>query len=537
MMKSECYFSFTMESPKSRALVNGQGKKLKTLLLVLVLLGIFLRFLNLTHLVYWHDEVFTSLRITGHTRSQLVEQAFIGQEVEPESLLAFQQFQPNVNLAQVIERMGIEDAQHSPLYYVTLRFWTQLLGNTIAVIRSWSAVLGVLAFPCLYWLCRELFPSPLTMVVALGLLAVSPMHVLFAQEAREFSLWTTTILLSSAALLSAMRLKTRRSWGVYAATVAIALYTFLFSGLVMLGHGVYVLLQENLRFTRTVLAYVVASLAGILAFVPWVFFIVRYYSIVQASTGWISNSVPEWVAIQAGMLNFSRVLVDFDLRLDNPWAYLLVIPALLLEIYALYFVCRRAPYSVSTFILTLIGGTFLSLSLPDLMLDGQRAIISRYLFPCYLGVLLAVAYLISAQITASQTRHRQIGQGLFVMVLCFGIASCLAISQANTWWNKISSYHHPAIAQALNQKPQPLLVTDAYAVNPGNAVALSYLVQPQVKFLLLPEVGFNPQIPKITSQPSDIFLLNLPEAYRNQFAAQYDRKLQLVVSDLWQLVK
>lgn len=526
-----------MELLTIRAWVNAQGKKLKTWLLLLVVLGIFLRFLNLTHLVYWHDEVYTLLRITGHTRSQLIEQTFIGQEIEPKSLLALQQFQPNVTLGQVIERMGIEDAQHPPLFYVTLRFWVQWLGNTIVVVRSWAALLGILAFPCLYWLCRELFPSPLTMVVAFALFAVSPMHVLFAQEAREFSLWTTTILLSSAALLSALRLKSRWSWGVYGLTVAIALYTFLFSGLVMLGHGVYVLLRENLRITRTVFAYLTASLVGVVAFIPWIYFIVRFYPIIQASTEWTGDPVPEWIAIQAGMLNFSRVLVDFDLRLDNLWTYLLVVPTLLLEIYAIYFVCRRAPYSISAFILTLIGGTFLSLMLPDLILDGQRAIVSRYLFPCYMGVLLAVAYLISAQLAASQTQRRRIGQGVFALVLCCGLASCVAISQANTWWNKISSYYHPTIAQVLNQKPQPLLVTDAYAINPGNAVALSYLVKPHVKFLLLPAVGFNPQIPNITSQPSDVFLLNLPEAYRNQFAAQYDRKTQLIVGDLWQLVK
>lgn len=45
----------------------------------------------------------------------------------------------------------------------------------------------------------------------MALIAVSPFHVLYAQEAREYSLWTVTILLSSAALLRAMRVKTKLS--------------------------------------------------------------------------------------------------------------------------------------------------------------------------------------------------------------------------------------------------------------------------------------------------------------------------------------
>jgi uncharacterized membrane protein len=524
-----------MLAAKLRTSTLGQLSRLQKLLLMLLVIGIFLRFLNLTHLVYWHDEVFTSMRITGHTSQQLAETFFVGQEVEPQALQTVQQFTPEVNLAQVIERMGIEDAQHPPLYYVTLRFWVQLLGNTIAVIRSWSALIGVLTLLCLYWLCRELFPSPITTVVAIGLLAVSPVHVLFAQEAREFSLWTATILLSSAALLRALRVRSRFSWGIYAGTVAIGLYTFLFSGLVMLGHGAYVLLHERLRWTRTVFAYLIASLIGILAFTPWLYFVIRYFEIIQATTGWTKEALPWWTATQVWMLNFSRIIVDFDFKLDNGWAYSVIIAALMLEVYAIYFVGRHAPKSISGFILTLMGGTILALAIPDLLLGGKRAIVSRYLFPCYLGVLLAVAYFISMQIVATSELRRRIGRGLFIAVVCVGIASCISFSQANTWWNKVTSYDHPTIAKILNQSTQPLFVTDAYATNPANAVALSYLVKPHVRFLLLPAVGSAPEIPTLNAQSRDIFLLNLPVAYRDRFATQYDRQPQHVIGELWQL--
>jgi len=71
-----------------------------------------------------------------------------------------------------------------------------------------------------------------------------PFHILYAQEV-EYSLWTVTIALSSAALLHAIRLKTIRSWVIYATTVTLGLYTFIFSIFVIIGHAVYVIIIED----------------------------------------------------------------------------------------------------------------------------------------------------------------------------------------------------------------------------------------------------------------------------------------------------
>lgn len=166
------------------------------------------------------------------------------------------------------------------------RFWVQWFANSVAVTRSLAALFSLLALPCIYWLCLELFNSSLVGWVAVALLAVTPFHVLYAQEAREYSLWTLTILLSSATLLRAMRLKTKLSWGMYAVTVALGLYTFVFSGLVSIAHGVYVIATENFRLTKRVIAYLLASLVEILAFTPWVVVILSQSTQINKTTGW-----------------------------------------------------------------------------------------------------------------------------------------------------------------------------------------------------------------------------------------------------------
>ncbi len=68
-------------------------------------------------------------------------------------------------------------------------------------MRSLPAIISLLAFPCIHWLCLELFEESITGSVAIAVIAVSPFHLAYAQEARQYSLWVLITLLSSEALL------------------------------------------------------------------------------------------------------------------------------------------------------------------------------------------------------------------------------------------------------------------------------------------------------------------------------------------------
>lgn len=78
--------------------------------------------------------------------------------------------------------------QHPPLYYTLLHFW-MALGDTAAVARALSALLGALTIPVIYLLGRRLTggDEKIGLLAAL-ILAVSPFHVRFAQEARMYAL-------------------------------------------------------------------------------------------------------------------------------------------------------------------------------------------------------------------------------------------------------------------------------------------------------------------------------------------------------------
>jgi uncharacterized membrane protein len=496
--------------------------------------------------VYWHDEVYTSLEISAHSRSELVAEVFDGDEVGIRELQRYQRIDPNRNLGQMIRSLGMEDTQHPPLFYMIARYWVKWWGDSVTVTRSIAAFISLLVFPCIYWLCLELFKSSLTAWVSVALIAISPFHIIYAQEAREYSLWTVTILLSSLALLKGLRLQTWRSWGLYTISLILALYTFLLSLLVAIGHGIYVGLNTSVyplsitRFglSRRVIGYLIATAIALVSFIPWLYFLVNYYDQVRATTGWTEVPLPFLTLAKLWVANFSRIFVDFDLnpfKVNNLLVYILLLPVLLLEVYAVYFICRYAPKPVWSFVMALIGTTGVLLILPDLLIGGQRSGTTRYLVPVFLGIQLAVAYLLASQIdTVNIARHR-LWKLITVLLLIVGIISCGISSQADTWWNKGVSYDHPRIAHIVNASDRPLIVSDAYGINPGNVVSLSYLVNENVRFLLLPEVSVSPDVPEISDEFSDVFFLNLPDFFRSNVEEQYNATVVPLIEGFWRL--
>jgi uncharacterized membrane protein len=521
-----------------------KGKRSHIIAVVLIL-GILFRFINLDGKLYWYDETLTSLRISGHTQTELVEKAFNGRVITVKELQQKYQY-PNSEkgLKDAINAFA-GNAEHSPLYYLMARFWGQTFGNSVTNIRSLSAFISLLAFPCIYWLCLELFASSITGWVAVILIAVSPFHVLYAQQARQYSLWTVAILLSSAALLKASKAAAQHTrsqaqpgnesgdalhpvhWIIYALTVAIGLYSHLFFGLVAIGHGIYLFAIEGFRLSQKLIAYLLASLTGLLMFSPWLLLITANLSQIIQSTA-TTNSTVRNLPLR-WLLNLSRLFFDLNhgLSLINPILYLTAI----LSIGAVYFLCRNTPKQTWLFILTLIGVTGIVLIVPDLIVGGRRSSITRYAIPCFLGIQVAVAYLLTVKITKSD--YAQGWSYVLVGLIASGVISCGASSFFPIWWHNshTNSKYNVEVARIVNQAESPLLVTDEI---PGRVLAFSHLLKPDVNLQLVVE----PNVPKIADNFGNAFLYRPSERLRQGLELEQNFKIEPVYKDwLWKISK
>jgi uncharacterized membrane protein len=447
----------------------------KFLFIVVLIIGIFFRFVHLDRKVYWSDETWTSLHVSGYTEEDLKSKTLNGQEIKLEELQQYQRTNPEKTAVDLVINMANQDPQHPPLYYLLTRLWTQRFGNSVAATRSLSALISLLAFPCIYLLCLELFQLPLTGLVAVSLIAVSPVHLLYAQEARQYSLWTVTILLSSWTLLRAIRLKTKGSWILYAITLSISFYTFVFSILVALGHGIYLLSIEDFKLSKKIIYYLVSNFIAVLCFSPWLFMIKNI-----KNTGWTTLEVPIRDLSKTWILNISRAFIDINYNFveRNYFFYIVFASLLVLVIYSIDFLYRKTIKPVWLFIFTMMGVTAITLIIPDLIIGGRRSSVVRYFIHCYLGIQLTVAYLITMKITAYSLNSwkKKLWKTATVLLISGGVVSCAISSQAERWWNKYNSFYIPNVAEIVNQATNPLIIV--YGAPP---LDLSYFLNSKVR--------------------------------------------------------
>jgi len=475
---------------------------LKLALAIVIVFGILFRLVNLDQKPFWHDETYTSLRISGF-KIEEVMQLFNGQIIDVEALRPYQQVSPKNGAIATIQRIAEEDSQHTPLYFVIVRAWAKLFGSSIGSLRSLSALFSILSLPFMYWLCVELFALPLVGWMAMALMATAPIYIRYAQEARPYSMWILLILITCIALLQAMRQKTVTRWGIYAIALITALYCHLFSVLVLVSHGVYVLVVQRFRLTRAAIAYLICASIAILSFLPWLRIMWLSRERLILTTNWAKVPLPLTELVKSWSLNLCHAFVSIQSSsLDVPLVCLTAIILLLIAGAVCYLYHRTRKVWILLF--ALMGITTAAFLLPDLVTAGRRSAVDRYFLICYLGIHLAVAYLLTSQIvrnTANLARLR-LWKIITIVLLSGSILSNVVTMQANTWWGW--SEFDVEVAEQINHSQHPLVISDMPF---GGIMPIAHRLRPDTKLLLLTETTVNEV--KVPEQGfSDVFVYN-----------------------------
>lgn len=498
---------------------------LKILFVTILLIGIFFRVVNLDKKPVWIDETHTFSVISGYADSEVVEK-FLGQTpVDVKTFLKYQYPNPDKSLSDSFRKLYTD--VHPPLYFLIARTFVEWFGSSVKVLRSASAFLSILTLPALYWLCLELFQSSLVAQVATVLFCISPFQVLYAQEARPYSLFTLVILLSSASLLWAMRTKRTLPWFIYSLSVPLGLYSQFFFLFVLFGYFSYIFAVESFQFTKRLQSFLLATLAGFTAFLPWLITVLIHLSDFKEKSSWIVNHTLSILgALRLWSENISLSFVDpraSEYFGFGRFGFYFLIPFIIILFgYSLYFLCIKTSKPVYLFVLTLIASTALPLIAADLILGGNRQIWPRYLIPCFLGSQISVSYLLATRafsLSPSYTNQKSRFWLLITATLVTaGIFFSSVIAQADTWWNKYSGGVTIQIAKLVNQAEDPLVI-----VNPSPfSTVFYYAFEPDVRLLFASDQ-------KLVIDPSymngSIFLLNPTDALKADLNRLLDIKL------------
>ena len=183
----------------------------------------------------------------------------------------------------------IVDAVHPPLYYLLLRPWLAISGESELALRFPSAVAGVLTVAILYraerhWLDRRKGGwAPL-------ILALNPFHIWYSQEARMYALLGLLSLLVLVAFRQALESRRRQDWGILIGASALAYFTHYFSLYLPLVEFVF-LLATFRRQHRALAQWTVVQALAVLPLAIW---LAVLYSTGGGTfgIGWISRPRP-----------------------------------------------------------------------------------------------------------------------------------------------------------------------------------------------------------------------------------------------------
>ena len=159
---------------------------------------------------------------------------------------------------------------HPPLYYLLLKAWAGIFGWSEWALRALGATLAALTIPAVYLLVRKLFTVRLAVAI-LPLMVLAPFFLRYGYELRMYALAGLIGVLATLALVYARSSNKKSHWLVYAALVALGMYTLYMMIAVWIAHVVWLLI-EDVRAKKNILKqpWVYAFVGAVLLFAAYI---------------------------------------------------------------------------------------------------------------------------------------------------------------------------------------------------------------------------------------------------------------------------
>lgn len=184
---------------------------------------------------------------------------------------------------------------HPPFYWILLKCWAGICGESVGVLRSLSSLFGIATVLATYGLVRDLplldsdgkpreQTNSIAPLLASLLVATSPFHTEWSQEMRMYSLGTFEAISGTWLLVRALS-STRWNamlWGGYALVGILSLYTLYFSLFTLVGHAIFVV-GTGVLTGRWAKGYFVAALCIAAGWLPWLPSLWAMFGTVQTS--------------------------------------------------------------------------------------------------------------------------------------------------------------------------------------------------------------------------------------------------------------
>lgn len=476
---------------------------------VIVVVAMVTRFTGLDQKFFWLDETQTAFFAAGSTFEDLRQTIYDGRPHSRAEVMAHQFPRPDRTAADTVRAIAVDDPKNTPLYFLSARAWMALVSGSIAGLRSWSALLSVIVLAAAFLLARELAHDPLAGWLAVGVLAASPLHLVYAQEGRQYMCWLVFVLIASWLLLGALRrtrehtLRAEWWFAFYVLALTLAWYSHVLTILVIGAHAIWVLVAERFRVTRVVRRAAIAMAAVGILCSPWALVVLRDTRDTPAWIPWHATPIPwaEWLQRVVG--GYSNAFMDIDSSRLLARDQMLAVVPLLIAFWAVVRMLRSQSRETRWFLALLAITCSLPFVAADLVTHGQRATVIRYQLPAVVALQIAVAIGIAYSLRDPVRGRRLAGLFAGLVLAASGFVSISQYANAGSfWWQKNSAEDVLAAAEIIDRSPSPLVVSSVQVEFVYDIFALSHPLADHVQFLM----AVRGEIPAVPDGRTELFL-------------------------------
>ena len=176
-----------------------------------------------------------------------------------------------------------------------------------------------------------------------------------------------------------------------------------------------------------------------LTFLPWGLIIIKTLKHVLKSNDFTSTKVSISDYMTMILMNLSRNFFDFGTWSvwDRPFVIdLTIVPILIsaaLSCFGIYALFSDSKHSSKRLLILIILCSFSFWFAADLTMGGKRAVVARYLMPCWVVIFIGLASVVSSWLRSKQWRSA-IGLIVIGIVFIFGSFSISKFLVQKNWW-------------------------------------------------------------------------------------------------------
>ena len=198
-------------------------------------------------------------------------------------------------IPQIIASIETLSPQHSPGYFILLRFWADIMGFTPFALRFLAVMAGVIGLTAFYRLARELLGQTAGLWAA-ALLGSMPLGLFYMDEIRMYPLALALIIFDMwwySRLIQPRVRVTHRRWVIFFLINLLALYVHYMTIIPIAALGIYhlVVIRKNRRWWLITGAMAAAGVC----FLPWLQVVIRGMETNQVNEGFVRTG---WDALR-----------------------------------------------------------------------------------------------------------------------------------------------------------------------------------------------------------------------------------------------